>query len=291
MRLPSITKAGVIIFMLTLSIFTSCKSDVPEDNSNNQQLMELRDEVAQLKLEKEMKDSIINESLAFFNEIQSNLESIGFKKDEIRIKSADPELTSDDKTWILEQIRHINFLRTENAKKVKELSNQLDKNNLRIKELEAMIEKLVQDIQAKDDQISTLQAELDNMDKEYSKLFDAYQEKEFMVDQLVDQINTVYYSYGTAAELEKNQVIERRNGFIGIGKRITLLDDFNEKYFAKIDMTKDKEIFIEGQDLKIITDHSSKSYTVVPVGANSKIKILDPREFWKISKYLVVIVE
>lgn len=291
MRLPSIIKTGGIILIFTLSIFPSCKSDVPADNVNNQQLMELRDEVAQLKLEKEMKDSIINESLAFFNEIQSNLESIGFKKDEIRIKSADPELTSDDKAWILEQIRHINFLRTENAKKVKELSSQLDKNNLRIKELEAMIEKLVQDIQAKDDQISTLQAELDNMDKEYSKLFDAYQEKEFMVDQLVDQINTAYYSYGTASELEKNQVIERRNGFIGIGKRITLLDDFNEKYFAKIDMTKDKEIFIEGQNLKVITDHSSKSYAVVAVGVNSKIKIHDPREFWKISKYLVVIVE
>lgn len=291
MRLPTITNTGVLLLTGAVLFLSACKSDSPAEGVDNQQILELKDQIAQLELEKDLKDSIINESLSFFNEIQSNLESIGFKKDEIRIKSADPELTSDDKAWILEQIKYINFLRTENAKKVKELTSQLSKNDLKIKELEAMIEKLVQDIQAKDEQINSLQAELDNMDKEYSKLFDAYQEKEFMIDQLVEQINTVYYSYGTSAELEKNQVIERKNGFIGIGKRIKLLDDFNEKYFARIDMIKDKEIFIEGQQLKIITDHPSSAYTIQTVGANSKIKILDPHEFWKISRYLVVIVE
>ena len=149
---------------------------------------------------------------------------------------------------------------------------------------------MVQNIQIKDEQISVLQGELGSMDKAYAKLFDAYQEKSEMVDELKETLNTAFYSYGTESELVKNQVIERKNGFIGIGKKIYLSENFNEKYFAKIDLTEEKELFIEGSDVKFITDHPSKSYTLVPVGKNTKIKISNPREFWKVSNYLVVVV-
>jgi hypothetical protein len=132
---------------------------------------------------------------------------------------------------------------------------------------------LLQNIQAKDSQINDLQAELGSLDKAYSKLFDVYQEKAELVSELTEELNTVYYSYGTEDELAKNQVIERKNGFIGIGKKIKLLDNFNEKYFAKIDLTEEKEIFVEGSNLKFITDHPSASYSLVPVGKNTKIKI------------------
>jgi predicted RNase H-like nuclease (RuvC/YqgF family) len=171
------------------------------------------------------------------------------------------------------------------------LNKKLKESGLKIVELENMVEGLLKNIQAKDEQIDMLQAELGNLDKAYSRLFDAYQEKAELVDELTEEINTVYYSYGTEEELVKNQVIERKNGFIGIGKKIKLMDNFNQKYFAKIDLTEEKEIFIEGSDLKFITDHPSSSYTLVPVGKNTKIKIVNPRDFWKISKYLVVVVD
>jgi hypothetical protein len=92
-------------------------------------------------------------------------------------------------------------------------------------------------------------------------------------------------------ELVKNQVIDRKNGFIGIGKRIKLMDNFNQKYFSKIDLNQEKEIFIESTELKFVTDHPSSSYKLISVGKNTKIKIINPNDFWKISKYLVVIVE
>ena len=136
-----------------------------------------------------------------------------------------------------------------------------------------------------------LQDELHQLDHEYSKLFDAYQDVSFQVEYLTDRMNTAYYSYGTTEELEKNQVIEQKNGFIGIGRKTKLLDNFNEKYFAKIDITQDKEIFIEGRNIRMITDHPSSSYKLIPDGSNTKIQITNPFEFWKISKYLVVIVD
>lgn len=247
--------------------------------------------IEQLEKENAQKDSMINESLAFFSEIQSNLSSIELKKDEIRIKSTDSEFTADDKTWILEQIKQINFLRQENAKKVKALSDQLKKSGLKINQLDAMVQGLLQSIQEKEEQISILENDLVSLDKAYARLFDAYQEKAVLVEELTEEINTVYYSYGTEEELVKNKVIDRKNGFIGIGKSIKLMDNFNQKYFAKIDLTEEKELFIEGSELKFITDHPSSSYSLSPSGKNTKIKISNPREFWKVSRYLVIVVD
>lgn len=282
----------LLLPFLCLSVLIACKSEGDLGNTgDSQEIADLKNEIEQLKLDKALKDSVIEESLAFFNEIQSNLESIGLKKDEIRLRTEDPELASDEKQWILEEIRHINYLREENARKVQQLSRQLKDSGLKLKELEAMIERLVTDIKARDEQIMALQAEMENMDQEYAKLFDAYQEVSFQVDYLTDQMNLAYYTYGSTKELESNGVIEQKNGFIGIGKRTKLKENFNENYFAKIDRTKDKEIFVEGSTVRMITDHPSSSYSIVSEGKNSRIVISNPGEFWKISNYLVVVVD
>lgn len=280
---------SILIYILIFTFLSACKSDSSVTDSSEDSDLKMR--VEQLEKENARKDSMINESLEFFNEIQSNLESIEIKKDELRLISTNPEISTDEKQWILEQIRHINYLREENARKVVKLNKQLKDSGLKIKELDKMIQDLLTNIQAKDEQIDILQAELGSLDKAYSKLFDAYQEKAELVDELTEELNKAYYSYGTEQELAKNKVIEKKNGFIGIGKRINLLDNFNEKYFAEIDLTKEKEIFVEGKELKFITDHPSGSYSLIPVGMNTKIKISNPREFWKVSKYLVVVVE
>lgn len=278
--------------ILLIGSIVSCKSDAEQGNaSDSAETTDLKNEIAQLKLDQQLKDSAINEALAFFNEIEANLESIGLKKDEIRLKTKNNELPNNDKEWVLQQIRHINFLREENGRKVKYLNDQISKSGLKLKELEGMIAKLASDIQLKDEQIAGLQREMDKMDQEYSKLFDAYQSVNDKVDYLTEELNEVYYSYGTVQELVKNKVIEQKNGFIGIGKKIKIAETFNSDYFVKLDKRKNKEIFIEGKKLTLISDHPSTSYTIVPEGNNSKIKITNPGEFWRISNYLIVVVD
>jgi len=282
---------SILIAFSAIALLYSCSYDSKPASVESTGNPEMEKRIAQLERENAQKDSLINESLEFFSEIQSNLESIEIKKEELKLIADNPEISKDEKEWILEQIRHINFLREENAKKVVRLNNQLKESGLKIKELENMVQDLIKSIQAKDEQINELQAEMGSLDKAYSKLFDAYKEKGWRGADLTDVLYTVYYYYGTEEELVKNQVIVRKNGFIGIGKKIKLMDNFNEKYFAKIDLTEEKEIFIEGVELKFVTDHPSNSYELIPQGKNTKIRITNPREFWKISKYMVVIVE
>lgn len=277
--------------ILLLGLFASCQQKAETGSSEDGSKKDLENKISQLELENAQKDSVINESLAFFNEIQANLEAIGIRKDEIRELSSNPELQPDDKQWILEEIRRINFLREDNARLVKRLNEQLEESGLKIKELEIMIESLLQEIKWKDTQISLLQEELDRLDHQYAALFDAYQEQAITVNQLTHQLNSVFYAYGTKEELEENNIVSKKNRLIGIGRRLELRHDFNTDYFTKGDVTKLKSLNIRGKNPHLMTDHAPESYELVETATGATLKIKDPAGFWKISKYLVVLVD
>lgn len=280
----------ISVVLLSLVLF-SCQQEGETTTSEDGSKKELENKIAQLELDNSLKDSVINESLAYFNEIKSNLEEIGIHKDEIRTISENPELQSDDKEWILEQIRHINFLREDNARKVKQLNSELKKNGLKIQELEIMVESLMKEIKWKDEQIDLLQKELDALDHQYSALFDAYQEQALEIDVLTNKLNAVYYAYGSEDELLANNIIEKKNGFIGIGKKLKLRSDFKSDYFTETDISKSNSFTIRGENAHMITAHPASSYELEVNGATTKIKVLDASEFWKVSKYLVVLVD
>ncbi len=287
-----------LIYLTLISfstVFFSCTTGGTTDNSSS----ELQEELAKLKSEKRElenqlneKDSTINQSIMLFNEIENNLAMINLKEDEIRLKSKDVELGEDGKQWIIQEIQNINYLREENAKKAKVLSKQLKNSNQKIKELEKMISNLMVKIQAQDEEIDMLRAELEDLDREYVELLEAYEEQSTLAFELMKEANRVFYAYGTEEELEKAGVIVKEGGFIGIGKKATLKGDFNDEYFTEIDLTKTKSIDIDGgKKIKLITDHPSSAFTIEDNGTKHTIKINDAKNFWKVSKYLVVVVD
>lgn len=280
------------LLLLASLVLVSCKEDTNNASSNGEDIdaVELQNRINQLELDNQLKDSVINESLIFFNEIQSNLEAIGIRRREIQDLTSNPEFAPDDKQWVLEQIRQINFMREDNARKIKQLNDELSKNKFKIESLQTMIDGLMKDIEWKDEQISLLQSELDQLDGEYSKLFEAYQEKAIEVDRLTSEINTAYYAYGSESELSSNGVVEKKNGFIGIGKKVELKDEFNDDYFTKINAKTKKVITMDGERARFITVHPTGSYKLTSANGKTTLTITDATEFWKISKYLVVVV-
>lgn len=277
-------------FLLIISLISlvSCE-EKPSNLADLERIAELKGQLEQQKVDNQLKNELIEEALTFFDEIQSNLESIQVKKNEIKIKSSNPELTEDDKAYIIQEIKHINFLRIENGRKVNSLNNELKKSGFRIKELENMIERLIKNMEAQDQEIESLRLEISQLTSDYEQLFDSYVRQEAIVDELIEQINTGYYTYGTEKELIDNKVIEKKNGFLGIDKKTKLLEDFNEDYFNKIDLATTKEILVEGTKIKFISDHPSSAYSLKINGKNTTILITDSKKFWKVSKYLIVV--
>ena len=291
-----IMKKVIYLALLTITAgFYSCKQDVStteSGNNTNEELAMLKSEKRELESQLAAKDSVLNESILLFNEIEDNLALINFKEDEIRIKSQDVELAEDGKQWILQQIQNINQLREDNKRKVNQLTKQLKSKNNKIASLEKLVSSLQGKISDQDGEIDMLRAELEDLDREYVELLEAYEAQSTMTLELLQDANTVYYAYGTEEELVTNGVIVKEGGFIGIGKKTNLKGDFNDDYFTEADLTKTQSISVEGgKKIKLITDHPSSSYTIESKDKMHTIKISNENNFWKVSKYLVVIVD
>lgn len=272
-----------------IAVLMACTED-KKPSTNTEEVATLKSQLEQMKLDAELKDSMVNESLMFFNEIQENLIAIGVKEESVRSQSKNSELATNDRELVVNEILHINHLREENAKKMQLLKDQMKGSGLRIAELEAMVKNLLEEIAHKDEEILMLQKELENRDKDYARLFDAYQEKEYQLDEILDDINTAYYVYGTEKELLNNGVVSKTQSYLGIGKKVRLKEDFNENYFTKIDKRSKKEFLVSGSKIQLISTHPSSSYDLLPSGSNTKLVIKDVNAFWKVSKYLIVVV-
>jgi DNA repair exonuclease SbcCD ATPase subunit len=283
-------KASPIIFLFALLALASCKSDT-SNTEENQEIVRLRNEIRNLELAQAEKDALINESLDLFNEIQENIARIQNKEVEIRLMAEGGKNNTNQREWMLQELQKIQILREENARKIKSLNTQIQGKENQIGQLHQMIENLQERIVAQDELILTLRNILVNQDEEYSKLFDAYMEQADLAEKSRKELSRAFYVYGSLDELKKNNVVVQTKGFIGMGKKSSLKDGFNEDYFTPIDKFEKKNIQIIGKKIQIISDHPSSSFTIIDNGNNKTISISNPYEFWKISKYLVVVVE
>ena len=71
-----------------------------------------------------------------------------------------------------------------------------------------------------------------------------------------------------------------------------MVPDFNKDAFTQIDYTAVNTIAVVGKNAKMVSTHPTGSYKLQR--ENDKIKaieITDPENFWKASKYLVVVTD
>lgn len=246
-----------------------------------------------LKHELAMKDSAINQSIRMFNEIEQNLSEIAEKQGIIRINpNTDPELSGDKKSKIIDEITAINTLLQENKEKVNLLRGKLKKADVKIGELEKMLERLIKDVEQKERTIAELREELSRYDIAMDELTATLNQKDEVIQEKEVEINTAYYVVGTSKELKEQGIITKSGGFIGLGKIKKLREDFNKDYFTQVDISKTREIILGNKKVDLLTTHPKGAYRLKSNDkVIEKLEITNAREFWSVSKYLVVVVE
>ena len=103
-------------------------------------------------------------------------------------------------------------------------------------------------------------------------------------------LNQAYLASGTFKDLKGKGIVYREGGFLGLGRKEALLENFADTVFKKIDVTETKTIPVNSRNAKLISSHPESSYEMIHEGKNkiAYIEIKDPEQFWKISKYAVV---
>ena len=166
-----------LVFVLSVMVLVSCgqhKKEIARMQSK-------QDSVAQLGVQK---DNSILGFIGAMNEIQANLDSIKTIEKIVSVQTAPgTELKAEAKNRIIEDIAQINNLLQRNKELVKSLQGKLRNSNLKITELEKMIENLNKQVGEKDGEIASLKQELENLHVNVAglKLFSLYGINNYML--------------------------------------------------------------------------------------------------------------
>lgn len=284
-----------ILFLITLTaLLSSCGMKVKNENEN------LKAKVDSLNDLSTMKDSAITYFITSMNAIERNLEVIKEKESIITLnaKSGDVEHNQSQQDKINEDIQLIYNLLQKNKETVDNMHQQFKNANIKIKEFEQTIARLTNEIQEKNmeidqlkDNLIAMNIQIETLTTQTENLMAEKEQKEEIIENQTNELNTAYYVFGTEKELKENEIITKEGGFIGLGKIEKLKDNFNKDYFTKIDIREKTSIGLYCKKARLVTTHPTGSYTFTGEENVDTLEITKPEEFWKASKYLVIVID
>jgi chromosome segregation ATPase len=252
------------------------------------------------------KDSAITEFLAGFNQIQANLDSIKTVEKLVTVSSNQTgELKNSQKQRILEDITLLGQLLQKNKQMVANLQKKLSNANAKMGQLQGMVaefEKMVANlntqVQSKDAEIAQLSQDVQRLNIDVSQLTNQVQkvtqevqEKTQVIDKQTLALNKAFYAIGTVKELKENNVLEKEGGVLGMGSTLKMKKDFNRDYFTEVDIRKFDMLPLMVKKVRVVSVHPVGSYHISGEKRADTLFIDNSQEFWKVSKYLLIVLD
>lgn len=279
--------------------------------SCNGKLKRLEDQNQLLADENQMQDSLLNDFMDSFNTFEDNLDRIKERENILSLQGGDIESVKDGKDQINDDLQLIGNLLQQNREIIDELNKKLKNSDIKNKQLRNMIARLTKQLEEKgvsitqltqqladkNIEVDGLTARLDDLSLRAETLSSDNESKSNTISdqdtriteqsekiaQQTEQLNTAYFIAGTAKELKAKNIIIK-------SKKIN--NNFDPSAFTKIDITETQAIPFDSKKARILTYHPSNSYTLADTDDDKNIdhlEIKNPENFWKKSKYLVVV--
>ena len=270
-------------------------------NNKAQTIQNLSSQKATLDSSLASRDSVVNDLITTFNEIEDSLTFINEKRGQLKLEAR--EGNRDKKEAILADISLMNKMLEASSKKIDELNKKLNQSGVNIRSFRNRIAQLSKTVDEQNNNILALKTELEKRDTKIAEMndqmtqletnialkSDSLMQKSQVIAQQDSQLNKAYFASGTVKELEDNGVLTREGGFLGIGKHVALKDNLNSSYFTELDKRNTLSFPIFSKKAKVITEHPDSSYRFVyQDDLIAYLEIENPSEFWKVSKYAVV---
>ena len=239
------------------------------------------------------KDTALIGYMEDFNAIQANLDSIMVAEMIISQStgSTEGEVQPDVRAKINRDIYMILERLQQNKNTLAALRSKMKSSNNRVTVLDEMIERMNRQMEQKDAEINELGERLERLNFQMDTLRAEAAANVQTISEQTAKLNTAYYVMGTKKELRDQNIITMEGGFVGIGRNKKIKDDFDAKYFTRIDITKFHSIPILHKKADIITIHPSESYKLYGEKSVDSLVITNAKEFWSASKYLVIVVD
>ena len=280
------------ILLLTLTSCGKQSSDYRRLKAENDSL---------LNSKRALQDEI-DSYFSAMNQIEQNIEKIKSTENTISIQPVGQELDDNTRTKINEDLIYLNEMLQANKDELARLKAKLRKSSFKSTELEQTISRLTKSLEEETSKVALLRDELSKKDSLIVELNNTVVEKDKNIEDLSvenksketkikeqdETIHTAWYVFGSRSELKEQHIITSDGLF---SSQKVLQRDFNKNYFVKIDARNTKSIPLYSTHAKILTNHPKSSYTLEKENGNFVLHIIDPNEFWSVSKYLVIEVD
>lgn len=272
--------------------------------SDREERQRLEEKAILLEQKLNQRDSAFNAILTVMDKAEQKLDEIKAreklvynKRDDIEVKQTDQIIS--DLSLIDEQL-----LQAQNT--IKGLSQKLDDSGLEIdafkkrlaslneklKDRNESIKQLKKALADKNLQINNLESEVAHLVSERDQQSELIEMQVRLIDQKTSEINTAYFVVDYEKDLLEKGLIRKEGGFLGLGRTHDINPKISINQFEPIDKTITKIININSKKAELISKHPSDSYSFFVENDNVKyLKIENPEEFWKYTKYLVVSVK
>jgi uncharacterized coiled-coil protein SlyX len=280
----------IIVFVFTAAVMAGCqnhKAELAQSGKQNDSLMALVSS----------KDAAISDFMNSFNEIENNLLAVTQKQNMVSSDATGTnELKTSTKERINQQISEINDLMDKNKQKIAALTKRLKGANGKVADLEKMIATLNdqmaeknKELEGLNQQIAALNTTVNKLHTDVSDLTAQNETKEKTIEDQTKTMHTAYYTIGTSKQLKAEKVVNKKGGFLGLGKQPIFRSDFNAEAFKTVDISQTTTIPVSCKTAKLITTHPADSYKIEKEKNRvTAIVITNADKFWAASKYLVV---
>jgi hypothetical protein len=294
MKKGIITTAIIAVLLLAIAGFVVNSKMTDEKNKHLAVVENQKHSFTQLLTSR---DSVINEWMLTFDEIEKDLNTVKEKENIITMKSSDKEFSKDKKQQILKDIEYVNALLDQNKKKIASLTAQLNGQGGTIKGLQVKIAELENQMKQRETEVADLKVALTQKDFEIGQLNTKATEQQVAITQRDEKIsnqtnemNKGFIASGTYKALKAKGLLTKEGGFLGLGKKEALVNKLAQDAFTQVNITEVKSIPVNSKSAKLITYHPASSYELVRDKDNkiASIDIKNSDEFWKVSKYAVV---
>ena len=288
--------------MKKLAVLFVCVAMLASCDSFKGGSKDLKAENDSLLMELTQRNAELDEMMGTFNDISEGFRQINAAESRVDLqRGAVAEGSLNAKQQIASDIEFIRKQMEENKEQIAKLQSMLKNSKTNSSQLKRAVESLTQELNAKTQRIEELQAELASKNIRIQELDAAVTDLNAVKSELTAEneakaktvaeqdkaLNTAWFVFGTKKELKDQKILSGS----GLFKKGSVLKDgdVNKDYFTQVDIRTTKEIKLYSKDADILTTHPTGSYTLEKDDKDQlTLKITNPKEFWSVSKYLVI---
>ena len=288
--------------MKKLTVLFVCAAMLASCDSFKGGNKDLKAENDSLLMELTQRNAELDEMMGTFNDISEGFRQINAAESRVDLqRGAVAEGSLNAKQQIASDIEFIRKQMEENKEQIAKLQSMLKNSKTNSSQLKRAVESLTQELNAKTQRIEELQAELASKNIRIQELDAAVTDLNAVKSELTAEneakaktvaeqdkaLNTAWFVFGTKKELKDQKILSGS----GLFKKGSVLKDgdVNKDYFTQVDIRTTKEIKLYSKDADILTTHPTGSYTLEKDDKDQlTLKITNPKEFWSVSKYLVI---